>query len=357
MLNDHAIYEHIVEDDLFTGVVGMLECQYSVPQAKIRLTLLQDDPEFPAYKANYREVLKETSHFHQPIPIQDIGIQRKIHHTFRLQFLKDVVLARALDDSTFTILNACIIYNQTDIITHITTDGIFIREIVRLYVDEEMLALRERPPSEVHDPKKPPSPPPKRVPSYAFSPPDDLPEAEIALRREVILLIQQICNMAKNVQLQARMALFRSLVDRGILFAVQWALERGEKTPSNLIMVNTGGEILTALLDHDINGVRSHVLKQDVAIGREREQKRKGANEAADLALACCRILAKTGNLGVQTMIGDALKCWLDTPIGSEAGAAASGSEAGHVSAISMPNFCTYTLLPGLNRCRQVSFP
>ena len=26
MLNDHSMYEHILEDDLFFGVVGMLEC-------------------------------------------------------------------------------------------------------------------------------------------------------------------------------------------------------------------------------------------------------------------------------------------------------------------------------------------
>ena len=26
MLNDHAMYEHILDDDIFLGVVGMLEC-------------------------------------------------------------------------------------------------------------------------------------------------------------------------------------------------------------------------------------------------------------------------------------------------------------------------------------------
>jgi hypothetical protein len=27
MLNDHSLYEHILENDLFFGVVGMLECK------------------------------------------------------------------------------------------------------------------------------------------------------------------------------------------------------------------------------------------------------------------------------------------------------------------------------------------
>lgn len=28
MLNDHNMYEHILEDSLFSGVVGMLECAF-----------------------------------------------------------------------------------------------------------------------------------------------------------------------------------------------------------------------------------------------------------------------------------------------------------------------------------------
>lgn len=30
MLNDHTMYEHILEDDIFFGVVGILECWLSL---------------------------------------------------------------------------------------------------------------------------------------------------------------------------------------------------------------------------------------------------------------------------------------------------------------------------------------
>lgn len=30
MLNDHSLYEHVLEDDIFFGVVGMLECVYPI---------------------------------------------------------------------------------------------------------------------------------------------------------------------------------------------------------------------------------------------------------------------------------------------------------------------------------------
>ncbi|KAJ7506513.1 component of IIS longevity pathway SMK-1-domain-containing protein, partial [Mycena galericulata] len=330
MLNDHNLYEHILSDDLFPGVVGMLEY----------------DPEFPTHKANYREFLAQTTHFHEPIPIQDAGMQRKIHHTYRLQFLKDVVLARALDDSTFNVLNSCIIFNQIDIITHVQQDHSFLREVVRLYVDEEVLTgaapRRAAPSQQAQSPANGTSPnelpssngitpspataaAAKRAGSYSFAPPDELSEDEIRLRRQVMFLVQQLCAMGKNVQLPARMALFRTLVDRGVLFAVQWALSLPETDPAGRVVIGAGGEVFAALLDHDAYGVRAHVLKQVLAIEKERDAKKRGADKAQTLAQLVCGIVAHSGDLAVQSQMGDALKVWLDIPPPGEIGPPTAG--------------------------------
>ncbi|THG97475.1 hypothetical protein EW026_g4525 [Hermanssonia centrifuga] len=256
MLNDHSMYEHILEDNMFYGVVGMLEY----------------DPEFPTHKANYREFLRGTTHFHQPIPIRDEAIQKKIHHTYRLQFLKDVVLARAIDDSTFNVLNSCILFNQIDIINHVQNDHGFLREVV---------------------------------------------EAEIKRRREVVSLIQQLCVMGKNVQLPARMALFRTLSDRGIVFAIQWALIQSENDEEGLQMISAAGEIMTALLDHDLNGVRGHVLKQITAMENEKAAGRNPENDT--LVAVLCRILVKSRNLAVQSQIAESLRVLFEIPQGDAA--------------------------------------
>ena len=121
MMNDHSMYEHILDDDIFMGVMGMLEY----------------DPEFPDHKANYRQYIQESILFHQPIAVHDPAIRKKIHQTYRLQFLKDVVLARALDDGTFNVLNSCIIFNQVDIISHIQNDETFLHDIARLFLKGE----------------------------------------------------------------------------------------------------------------------------------------------------------------------------------------------------------------------------
>jgi len=156
----------------------------------------------------------------------------------------------------------------------------------------------------------------KRAGCYAFSPPDDLPEEEIALRREVILLLQQLSTMGKNVQMPARLALFRTLVDRGILFAIQWALALPEKEEANKQMISAAGEVLAAMLDHDLNGVRGHVLKQVFAIDKEREAGKKGADKAETILEMACRIIVQSKDSSVQSQMGDALKAWLEVPTG-----------------------------------------
>ncbi|KAF9567405.1 DUF625-domain-containing protein [Agrocybe pediades] len=362
MLNDHSMYEHILEDDMFFGVVGMLEY----------------DPEFPGHKANYRDFLHNTAQFHQPIPIRDAPTQRKIHHTYRLQFLKDVVLARALDDSTFNVLTSCIIFNQIDIISHVQGDPSFLRDIVRLFVDEDMLnggganarriaQVQAQQAQQLQNPQhmvislnghgdnitkadtvkletdqKGGSSSPKltngttegangrtgRWPNaYTYIPPEQLTEEDIALRREVVMLLQQLCVMGKNIQMPARIALFRTLVDRGILFAVEWAIGLPEKEDANKPVISAGGEVLTALLDHDINGVRTHVLKQVNAIEQEKAAGKKGADKAISILQLACRIMAQSKDLAVQSQVGDALKVWLDVPPNPEPAASSDVSE------------------------------
>ncbi|KIK67617.1 hypothetical protein GYMLUDRAFT_36354 [Collybiopsis luxurians FD-317 M1] len=352
MLNDHGIYEQILEDDYFLHVCGMLEY----------------DPEFPTHKANFRQFLLEGSRYHEPVLIRDFGIHRKIHHTYRLQYLKDVVLARVLDDSTFNVLNSCIIFNQIDIIQHVQQDNAFLRDIVKLYVDEEMLsggAKKPQPQQQVNgqvDPSDPASSPklmngtqispsghssdpvpssspPTSVPTqsqpYAFAPPEDMSEQALELRRSVIFLVQQLCVMGKNVQLPARLALFRTLVDRGVLFAVQWALGLPEKDPVSKVMISAGGEVLATLLDHDLNGVRGHVLKQIVAIEKERLAGKRGADKAETIVELCCRNMAQSKDLAVQSQVGDALKVWLDVPLTTDS-FPSGGSEATQAMASKM---------------------
>ncbi|EPQ58973.1 DUF625-domain-containing protein [Gloeophyllum trabeum ATCC 11539] len=322
LLNDHTMYEHVLDDDVFFGVVGMLEY----------------DPEFPTYKANYREFLGQTTRFHQPIPIRDEVIQRKIHQTYRLQFLKDVVLARAIDDSTFNVLNSCIIFNQIDIITHVQSDQAFLKEIVEIFEESDVGSGKKPETMDKEDGKDAEKPADGDKPEDAMDvdepqkssngsaqpnghtvPNGDArsrpPERSESHRREVVLLVQQLCAMGKNVQLPARMALFRTLVDRGLLLAVQWAFSHSEKTEEGRQMIAAGGEILSAMLDHDTNGVRGYMVRRQIQITGETGKEKPATPAAPETLLSLmCRVLSQSRDLAVQSQIGDSLKLLLEIP-------------------------------------------
>jgi protein phosphatase 4 regulatory subunit 3 len=233
--------------------------------------------------------LSNQSHFKQPLPFEEETIKRKIHQTYRLQFLKDVVLTRVLEDSTFTVLNSCIIFNQIDLINHFTSDEVFLRQVVNLFVNPTQFSNKQgkawesasaTPTSPLHD---------------NLIEPLTLDER----RRDVIYLIQQLCVMGKNVQLQTRLLLFRALVDRGFVHAVQWSF-----STSNDVLMSASAEILAVLLDHDINGIRNHIMRQ----------------AEVDINQSLISVLSNTlssgrGDQALRHQLADCLKSLLETQL------------------------------------------
>ncbi|WOO79694.1 putative protein [Vanrija pseudolonga] len=206
MFNDNGIFEYILQDDIFMGVLGMLEY----------------DPEFPTLKASYRAFFRQYSKFRQVVEIKDEAIRNKIHQTSRLLYLKDVVLARMLDDPTFGILNSFVFFNQVDITTYIQADEVLLHDLFVEFRREQEDADR--------DPKK----------------------------RDLVMFLHQLMVMGKGVQVPNRLALYRTLLDRGLLFACEWAFRQREAT-----ILHAGAEILTLCVEHDVNAVRLHVLREE----------------------------------------------------------------------------------------------
>ncbi len=157
LLNDSAVMELAVADDLVLGVVGALEY----------------DPDFPSHKANHRHWLGKEGRYKEVVRIDDETVRKKIHATYRLQYLKDVVLARILDDPTFSVLNSLIFFNQVDIVQHLQNNPAFLKELFGIFGPEE--TDQER-------------------------------------KKEAVLFIQQCCAIAKNLQQPARQSLYNNFL-------------------------------------------------------------------------------------------------------------------------------------------------
>jgi protein phosphatase 4 regulatory subunit 3 len=259
LLNDNTIIEQVVMDQNVIGVVGALEC--TIHRLNITYSITNrfaDDPDFPTHQANHRQYLSDKTRYKEVVPIKDPIIRRKIRHTWRLQYLKDVVLARILDDPTFSVLNSLIFFNQVDILQHLQGNTPFLRELFAIF---------------------------------------DSKNADIKKKVDGVHFIHQCAAIAKNLQAPARASLFSNFIQAGLFGVITFAVKHPD--PS---LRTTGIDILVALLDHDASMMRNFMLK---AVN---EKKTPLTNTLIDL-------LHVETDLGVKNQLADAIKVLLDPQV------------------------------------------
>lgn len=239
LLNDTSVIEYAVRDDVILGVVGALEY----------------DQDFPSHKANHRQWLGQAGRYKEVIRIEDSVITSKIHQTYRLQYLKDVVLARILDDPTFSVLNGLIFYNQVEIVTHIQNNAAFLKALFSIFSPQETDQDR---------------------------------------KKEAVLFIQQCCAIAKSLQPLARQQLYNNFIVHGLLSVINFALRHSD------VGVRVGAtDVLVALIDHDPHMIRQTIFKQI-------------NDHETPLTDSLIDLLLVEADLGVKAQIADAIKVLLD---------------------------------------------
>lgn len=255
LMNDNSIIEHLVTDEIIIGVVGALEY----------------DPDFPTHKANHRQYLSDESRYKEVVEIKDQNIKRKIRQTWRLQYLKDVVLARILDDPTFGVLNSLIFFNQVEIVQHLQSNTTFLKDLFAIFSNDN---------------------------------------SNINQKEQAVQFLQQCAAIAKTLQMQSRANLLNNFISHGLFNVITFAVKHVE--PS---MRTTGIDILVALLDHDPNMMRGYMLR---AVHEKK----------VPLTDTLIELLHAETDLGVKNQLADALKILLDPqPPSSDPMGGRGGSE------------------------------
>jgi protein phosphatase-4 regulatory subunit 3 len=85
----------LTQDDVFDSMIGALQYDSDIPRAN---------------QTNHRAFFKDSARFKQAFPLPNNVLVSRIHQNFRLQYIKDSVLARFLDDGAFMIFNQAIGY-------------------------------------------------------------------------------------------------------------------------------------------------------------------------------------------------------------------------------------------------------
>lgn len=187
--------------------------------------------------------------------IADSNITRKIHATWRLTYLKDVVLARILDDPTFGVLNSLIFFNQVDIISHLQNNPGYLEQLFGII---------------------------------------DSPTADIKRKRDAVGFIQSCCAIAKSLQVTPRATLYTNFINHGLLRVITFAILNKEAS----IRV-AGTDILVAMIDHDPGMVRAYIYK---AINENK----------TPLTETLIELLLVEVDLGVKAQAADAIKVLLE---------------------------------------------
>ncbi|CAK7227726.1 Platinum sensitivity protein [Sporothrix curviconia] len=238
LMNDTAIIEYALSDDCLLGVVGALEY----------------DPDFPSHKANHREWLSK-GRFKEVVPIVEEKIRLKIHQTYRLQYLKDVVLARILDDPTFSVLNSLIFFNQVDIVQHIQNNAAFLTDLFSIFSDASETMTR---------------------------------------KKQAVFFIQQCCQIIKNLQPPARMSLYGTFLSHGLLNVINFGL----RNPDLSVRVSAT-DVLVSVIDHDPQMIRQTIYRQM-------------HDDSVQLTDTLIDLLHVEVDLGIRSQVCDALKVLLD---------------------------------------------
>ena len=293
LLNDSSVIEHVVSNEAIMGVVGALEY----------------DPDFPSHRANHRQYLSDTSKFKQVVPITNAEVIRKIHTTYRLLYLKDVVLARILDDPTFSVLNSLIFFYQVDVVNYLLADVEFLRQLFGIFRDD---SHRPPPPAESNGPaeaEEDGQQSPKGT-QQALPTPDhlhhDLPQR--TKREDAVLFMRDCCAIAKNIQAQSRANLFQNFIHHGLFSVITYALRHHEAS----VRV-AGTDILVALIDHDPGLVRNYCFQAIQAKDKNRNSAQGGAQASeGPLTDTLIELLLVEVDLGVKSQMADAIKILLD---------------------------------------------
>ncbi|XP_063831453.1 serine/threonine-protein phosphatase 4 regulatory subunit 3 isoform X1 [Ostrinia nubilalis] len=211
LLNKNTLFDTMFADDTIFDVVGCLEYDPSLPQPK-----------------KHREYLRELAKFREAIPIKNQDLLAKIHQTYRVQYIQDIVLPTptVFEDNLLSTLSSFIFFNKVEIVKLIEEDEKFLTDLFKLLIDEKT------------------------------------PDTK---RRDLVLFLKEFCNFSQNLQPQDKDVFYKTLVSLGILPALEITLSiDDQKTKTASI------DILTYIVEFSPSVVRDYTLQQ--ANNTEEEQ-------------------------------------------------------------------------------------
>lgn len=272
LYNQRDILEQMADDDRVMGIVGTLEY----------------DTEFPTSKANHRKCLNSYGPgFKEVIPIDNADLKAVIKKCFRLQFLKDVVLVRFLDDHNFNLIIDIILDLETCIVDFLQVDP-FLDKLMELYDDQNEFGKR-----------------------YS--------ETELnEKRKDGIKLLHQCVQMSKSLDPVDKSKFYKTLVRKPLFKVLDYAFRVETDDSVRILATDTIITIIEhdILLIHSVQNEKKHYetngqSKQGHQHGSQQSENEKPITKDMSLLLILSTILLTDKSPGLKEQVAQALNTLL----------------------------------------------
>uniref|UniRef100_A0A3B3SY05 Serine/threonine-protein phosphatase 4 regulatory subunit 3 n=1 Tax=Paramormyrops kingsleyae TaxID=1676925 RepID=A0A3B3SY05_9TELE len=203
LLNRTALFEVMFSEECIMDVIGCLEFDPSLPQPR-----------------RHREFLTKTAKFKEVIPISDPELKQKIHQTYRVQYIQDMVLPTpsVFEENMLSTLHSFIFFNKVEIVGMLQDDEKFLTDLFAQLTDEA-----------TDDDK----------------------------RHELVNFLKEFCAFSQTLQPQNRDAFFKTLSNMGILPALEVIL--GMDDPQ---VRSAATDIFSYLVEYNPSMVREFVMQE-----------------------------------------------------------------------------------------------
>ncbi|MCL4133163.1 UNVERIFIED_CONTAM: hypothetical protein GTU68_012344, partial [Idotea baltica] len=212
LLNKNALFEIMFADDMIFDVVGALEYDPSSP--------------FPK---KHRQFLKSRVKFKEVIPIENNELLSKIHQTYRVQYIQDVVLPTpaVFEENMLSTLSSFVFFNKVEIVSLIQEDERFLSELFhQLSSSEEEVPLQKR--------------------------------------KDLVLFLKEFCTFSQTLQPVNRESFFKTLSNMGVLSAMEITL-----TLDNQVIKSASIDILSYIVEYSPSMVREYMMQQQHKVEEE----------------------------------------------------------------------------------------
>ncbi|NP_001178079.3 serine/threonine-protein phosphatase 4 regulatory subunit 3B [Bos taurus] len=202
-LNKATLFEVMFSDECIMDVVGCLEYDPALAQPK-----------------RHREFLTKTAKFKEVIPITDSELRQKIHQTYRVQYIQDIILPTpsVFEENFLSTLTSFIFFNKVEIVSMLQEDEKFLSEVFAQLTDEA-----------TDDDK----------------------------RRELVNFFKEFCAFSQTLQPQNRDAFFKTLAKLGILPALEIVMGMDD-----LQVRSAATDIFSYLVEFSPSMVREFVMQE-----------------------------------------------------------------------------------------------